>query len=123
MILVGGNLFPDGLQAMFRKGLRLQSAGAGLRSLMKRDARSQKELIDLMLKEPNIDPEDLRTITVPTLIVNGENDVVTAAHSMLIASSLPKARRVVVAGASHFVMKENPEEFDRLVLEFLLEEE
>ncbi|MDR2196760.1 MAG: alpha/beta fold hydrolase [Coriobacteriales bacterium] len=123
MILVGGNISPDGLQPMFRKSLRLQSAGARLTGLMKRDAHGRKELIELMLKQPNIDPERLKTITVPTLIINGAKDVVLDEHSAQIASTLPNARRIVIPNAGHFVMSDAPEEFDRLVIEFLLEED
>jgi pimeloyl-ACP methyl ester carboxylesterase len=123
MILVGGNISPDGLQPLFRKTLRLQAAGASLTGLMKRDAHVRKELIDLMLKQPNIDPERLKTITVPALIINGQKDVVTDEHSARIASALPNARRIVIPGAGHFVMADAPEEFDQLLLEFLLEED
>jgi pimeloyl-ACP methyl ester carboxylesterase len=123
MVLVGGNLNPDGLHPMFRKSLGLQAAAAGLKGIMKRDERSRKELIDLMLKEPSIDLERLKTITVPTLIINGEKDCVADSHSALIAETLPEARRAVIRGANHYVISEAPEEFDRLVLEFLLEED
>jgi pimeloyl-ACP methyl ester carboxylesterase len=123
MILVGGNLFPDGLQAMFRVSLKLHLFGERLKNFIQRDKHGHGELTNLMLTSPSIDPERLKTITVPTLIINGEKDIVTDEHGVLIATSLPNARRVVIGGASHFVMKDAPEEFDRLVLEFLLEED
>jgi pimeloyl-ACP methyl ester carboxylesterase len=123
MILIGGNLDPDGLTSLARKQLRLQSAGQSLHGLFSRDRKTDKELVKLMFTHPKIDPERLRKITVPTLIVNGEKDVVRDEHSEMIAESLADARRVVIPGATHFVMKDAPEEFDRIVLDFLMEDD
>lgn len=67
--------------------------------------------------------ERLGEITVPTLVVVGEND-----HPELHANagafqiSLPRARRVVVAGAAHLPQLERPDEVNRLLLEFLEEQ-
>jgi pimeloyl-ACP methyl ester carboxylesterase len=123
MILIGANLSPDGLTAMTRKGLQLLAAGRSLKGIFSRNGKGSRELIRLMLEHPHIEPHQLEKITVPTLVINGEQDIVKDEHSELIANSLPNARRVVIPKAGHFVMKDAPEEFDRIVFEFLMEDD
>lgn len=125
MILVGANLSPDGLTTMTRKGLQLLAAGRGLKDIFSRggEANRDRDLVRLMLEHPHIDPPQLEKVTIPTLVISGEKDIIKAEHSQLIADSLPNARHVVMAGAGHFVMKDAPQEFDRVIFEFLMEDD
>ena len=123
MILVGANISPDGLTAITRKGLQLLSLGNRLRGVFFKQVKADNELIRLMLDHPHIEPDQLKKITVPTLVISGEQDIVKEDHGELIAASLPKARRVVMPGTTHFVMRDAPEEFDRIVYEFLMEDD
>jgi pimeloyl-ACP methyl ester carboxylesterase len=123
MILVGANLSPDGMMPLVRNGLHLKSAIKGLRSIFSPAQGKDRELVRLMLEHPHIDPQRLEKVTVPTLIISGEQDVIKDEHSELIARSLPNARRVVIPEAGHFVMKDAPEQFDRIVVEFLMEDD
>lgn len=123
MILVGANISVNGLTPIARKGLQLLSVGKSLRGVFSKGTKADKKLVRLMLEHPNIDPRQLEKITIPTLIITGEQDIIRDEHTELIASSLPKARRVVIPHTSHFVLKDAPEEFDRLVFEFLMEDD
>ena len=62
----------------------------------------------------------LPEITVPTLVMIGDRDV---KGMQLIAndlhSKIPGSKKVVVNGADHIVNMSRPEEFNRIVLEFL----
>lgn len=63
----------------------------------------------------------LGTITVPTLVVVGEEDGVTPpASSEAMVAGLPRARLEVVPAAGHLSNLEAPEAFNRVVREFLL---
>lgn len=67
--------------------------------------------------------ERLGEVTAPTLIVLGEKDVPTVFDAAdLLMKSLPHVRQVVINDAAHLPNLEHPEEFNRLVLEFLLED-
>jgi pimeloyl-ACP methyl ester carboxylesterase len=123
MILVGANLSPGGLTAMTRKALQLLLAAKALKALFSKREDESRKLVRLMLEHPSIDPVCLEKITVPTLVISGEKDVVRDEHSRLIAASLPNARHVVIPGTGHFVMKDAPTKFDRAVYEFLMEED
>jgi pimeloyl-ACP methyl ester carboxylesterase len=123
MILVGANLSPEGLTAVTHKALHLLAVGKGIKGVFSKKGNKDKELVRLMLDHPHIDPQQLEKITIPTLIINGERDIIRDEHSSLIAASLPNARRVVIPGVGHFVMKDAPAEFDRTIFEFLMEED
>lgn len=64
--------------------------------------------------------ERLPEIKVPTLVVIGErDDSDNHAIADLLESGIPGARKVVIAGTAHLPNLERPEEFNRLVLDFL----
>jgi 3-oxoadipate enol-lactonase len=63
----------------------------------------------------------LGEIAVPTLLVVGEHDMPDVhAHAGAIQAGIPGARRVVVPNAGHLVPLEQPDAFNRTVLDFLL---
>jgi 3-oxoadipate enol-lactonase len=71
-----------------------------------------------------IDREDsaptLATITVPTLIICGEEDALTpAAESRAMQAAIPGSRLALVPGAGHASNFEAPEVFNALLSEFL----
>jgi 3-oxoadipate enol-lactonase len=59
-------------------------------------------------------------VRVPTLVLVGSEDV-SDIHEIAdrLASGIPGARKVAIAGTAHVPSLERPEEFDRLVLAFL----
>ena len=66
--------------------------------------------------------EELRSISVPTLVVAGSEDEATPApETDLIAERIPGARRVVLDGAAHLANVERPDAFLDVVLPHLLE--
>jgi pimeloyl-ACP methyl ester carboxylesterase len=67
--------------------------------------------------------ERLGEVTAPTLIVLGDKDVPHVYDNAdLLMKSLPLVRQVVINDAAHLPNLEHPDEFNRLVLEFLLED-
>jgi pimeloyl-ACP methyl ester carboxylesterase len=62
----------------------------------------------------------LATITAPTLVVVGDQDLSeTHDTAELLASKIPGARKEVIHDAAHLPNLEHPEEFNRLLLDFL----
>jgi 3-oxoadipate enol-lactonase len=62
----------------------------------------------------------LGEIKVPTLVVAGADDIPDVhAHAGAIQAGIAGSKRVVVRDAGHLVHMEQPDEFNRLVLEFL----
>ena len=62
----------------------------------------------------------LRDIDVPTLVVVGDEDIITPpAESAVLADGIPNSQLEIIAGAGHFPMLEKPQDFNRLLSEFL----
>jgi pimeloyl-ACP methyl ester carboxylesterase len=62
----------------------------------------------------------LRGINVPTLVVAGEEDVLTPlANAQLMQSNIPAAKLVTIPRAGHYAALENPEKYARVLRQFL----
>jgi pimeloyl-ACP methyl ester carboxylesterase len=72
----------------------------------------------LLLTEPNIHPDSLKQISVPVLIMAGENDIVKQGHTNLIAEKIPKATLKIFKGTGHKAPVDSPTEFNKTVLDF-----
>ena len=114
LILNGANLYPSGMKLSVRLPIEIEYR---LNRLLGSDAR-KRELLSLMVNEPQIAPEALQVLNVPTLVIAGTKDMIRKRHTELIARSLPGSKLVFLPG-SHFVAHENPDTFNRAVDKFL----
>jgi len=65
----------------------------------------------------------LSEITAPTLVVFGDEDAPPIFDAVdLLLENVPHARKAVIHDAAHLPNLEHPDEFNRIVLEFLLED-
>jgi 3-oxoadipate enol-lactonase len=77
-------------------------------------------------KAPSEDPNPLAVrrlheIDAPTLVVVGDKDLPTVLEAAdLLMNSIPNVRKAVIVDAAHLPNLEHPEEFNRIVLDFLL---
>jgi 3-oxoadipate enol-lactonase len=73
---------------------------------------------EIHLEPPAI--ERLNEIKAPTLVIVGKQDVPDV-HTIaeLLETSIKNAQKVVIPDAAHMVSMERPEEFNRIVLDFL----
>jgi pimeloyl-ACP methyl ester carboxylesterase len=68
----------------------------------------------------NVDKQ-LASITMPTLVITGDNDeVVATADSIRLAGELPNAQLVVIEDCGHLPNEEKSQEFLTAVAGFLL---
>lgn len=77
------------------------------------------QVMRLLLEQPNIKPEELKTIQSPVLVMAGDQDVIREEHTVLIFQNLPKAHLCFFPGSTHFVAVQQPELFNRTVEKFL----
>ena len=62
----------------------------------------------------------LAGIKAPTLVMTCDNDYITPSyHAEYIARTIPGAKLVIPKGGGHSYSRTNPEEFNRIVLDFL----
>lgn len=142
LVLNGANLDASGVkpstQIPIVIGYRMASAFSsfGKKLFVKKDrkkgggssfaekVRRNTEMLGLMVNDPNIRPEELSEnknpdfIKMKKLVIAGDKDMIKDEHTRLIYASLPNAQIRVVHG-THFIAKEEYQEFNRAVEEFL----
>ena len=75
---------------------------------------------DAILAADDSMADELANITVPTLIIVGNQDILTPrGDSEELAELIPNAELVVITGAAHGVMVEHASTFNRVLLDFL----
>jgi pimeloyl-ACP methyl ester carboxylesterase len=75
---------------------------------------------DAILAVDDAAADDLASITAPTLVIVGNQDILTPrGDSEEIAERIPTAELVVISGAAHGLMVEHAGTFNRILLEFL----
>lgn len=67
---------------------------------------------------PRIDVARLGTLTVPTLVVLGDDDEVRLEHAVDVYRALPNGELAVIPRATHGFLIEKPELFARLIRDF-----
>ncbi|MEG3630782.1 alpha/beta fold hydrolase [Streptomyces poriticola] len=77
------------------------------------------KLVDMFRTEPTLSPEDLARISAPTLVLAGDDDLVTLEHTIALYRAIPRSELAVVPGTSHTLPFEKPGEVNRLILDFL----
>ena len=105
LIISGANLNPRGMKPSLWLTLKLTT-------LFKKDPK-----LLLMLHEPQIPPEALSAIAVPTLVLAGSRDLIREAHTRLIAASVPGARLSILPGETHGSYIVHSEKIARIILE------
>ena len=71
--------------------------------------------------EPDFTAEQLGSIAVPVLLLDGDSDeAIYTEHTIEMASLIPTARLIFVPGTGHFGMAEKPAEFNAAILDFLV---
>lgn len=93
---------------------------ATLDAMMRRaSARAVHDALDALRERPDSTPT-LATIDVPTLVVCGDEDALTpVSESRAMAAAIPGSRLAVIPRAGHASNLEAPEEFTRLLSEFV----
>ena len=59
-------------------------------------------------------------MTVPTLVMVGDDDILTLAHVGALQDGLPNAQVAVLPGTSHAAPLERPDLVNHLILDFLI---
>ena len=85
----GANLSPEGLTPGFRRILKVLT-------FFDRSPATR-----MMRDEPNIPPEALGKIRVPVLLLAGEKDLISRAHTELMAAHIPDCTLRILPAESH----------------------
>lgn len=96
MILIGANIYPEGLKL----GVRLKMRGELAKCRANSDERGAK-LIEIMLSEPHIDPSELAAIKSRVYVLAGDRDVIRRSHTTKIFESIPNATMIIFDRQGH----------------------
>lgn len=118
LVLNGANLNPGGVKKSVQIPICIGYGIVSIITLFSKPAIRKKELLGLMVNQPDITPEQLRTVTAQTLVLVGSRDMIKGEHSRLIADSLKHGTYCCLEG-THFIAHEEPEAFNRAVERFL----
>ena len=106
-VLSGGNLSPEGLKPsslkLFKLGYRI----------------THSEFLNLMITEPRFEPDELKKIDIPVLILVGERDLVTREDALLQHSLIPNSRLEILPGESHVGYVKDNRKLYSLIKDFI----
>jgi pimeloyl-ACP methyl ester carboxylesterase len=120
LVLNGANLDASGVKRSVQIPIEIGYRMASLFAHKSLNAKKKAELLGLMVNDPALEPEELALIKAPTLVIAGTRDMIKDTHTRLIAGSIAGSKLVLIEG-DHFIAGKCPEEFNRAVLDFLLQ--
>jgi pimeloyl-ACP methyl ester carboxylesterase len=82
-----------------------------------------EKLIAVWKTEPHHTLADLERLAAPTLVLLGDDDDITIEHAAAMQRAIPDAQLAVVPGTDHALMFEKPDLVNRLILDFLADEQ
>jgi pimeloyl-ACP methyl ester carboxylesterase len=118
LILNGADLSPEGVKPIVQIPIELGFSIAGFFSRFDKKAVAKKEMLGLMVGQPNIQTEELESITAPTLVIAGTKDMIKEKHTVSICRAIPNSALSIIKG-NHFCARDNSDKFNRVVKDFL----
>ncbi len=132
LVLIGQPANLDGIEAEFREMLKLEKMPPDMLPPMLKeiyaavspDGPEHWDIVvdkawQMFRTEPNLEVAELANVAAPTLLLLGDNDIVTIPHAEEMHRALPQSKLVVVPDATHGMPMEKPDVVSRLVLDFL----
>jgi pimeloyl-ACP methyl ester carboxylesterase len=127
LIAFGANYNPSGVRADAGENPKInayiENAAKDYRTLSPEPKRWDEFLENIgqmWSSEPNFTAEQLGGISVPMLILDGDNDeFVYTEHTRDMAKLIPTAKLTLIPGTGHFAIVEKPDEINEIILEFL----
>lgn len=116
LILNGANLTPLGMKAGVIGGIYCSYFKECLAAA--KEDKKEKELLQLMIREPHIRSVYLKAMRKPVLVIAGTRDMIRRSHTKKIHRLIPGSRLCLLNG-THFIASENSREFNQEVEWFL----
>ncbi len=130
LVLIGGNADASAYVPEFRRAARLPAdspeyqAFRAIYDVVSPDGPDHWPIVFSKLATtwqsgPRIPLTDLAGVRARTLVLVGDDDLVTLEHTIALYRAIPDAELAVVPGASHLAPMEKPDLVNRLLLDFL----
>lgn len=125
LVLISGNFHHDGLAAEVDLGdLAANEYLADAYGQVSPDGRGHFPVIAdkiyrMATTEPTLDESDLARVAARTLVMAGDDDMISAEHTLRLYRGIPDSELAVVPGTSHALIIEKPDLCNRIILDFL----
>lgn len=119
LAIMGANLFPttDAVQDSV-----IREVKDGIKGFQQQNDEHSKEevrLFTMLLTEPHLTFDELKTIQSPVLVMAGEHDLIWEKHTKAIAAAIPNSKLIIFKGATHYAPVEVPKAFNEAVMGFM----
>jgi pimeloyl-ACP methyl ester carboxylesterase len=81
-----------------------------------------RKVMQMVTTSPTLTTDDLERITHRTLVMAGDDDMITLEHTVALYRALRDSELAVIPGASHFLLQEKPAMCNTLMVDFLTNE-
>jgi pimeloyl-ACP methyl ester carboxylesterase len=130
LVLIGTNFHRDGLLPEFfdvaDDDPMLEMLGAAYAERSPDGGGHWPEVVAktmaLWRAQPDLTVDDLARIGAPALVLAGDDEPISLAHTSTLYESLPKGQLAVVPGTSHLLVLEKSELVNRLIVDFLADD-
>lgn len=125
LVLISGNFHHDGLAAeLDLNDLAANDYLADAYGQTSPDGRDHfpviaAKIFRMATTEPTLQTADLAKVAARTLVMAGDDDLVSAEHTLLLYRSITDSELAVVPGTSHALIVEKPDLCNRIILDFL----
>jgi pimeloyl-ACP methyl ester carboxylesterase len=125
LVLISGNFHHDGLVAGLDLGdLAANDYLADVYGQLSPDGRDHfpviaDKILRMATSEPTLNAADLARVAARTLVMAGDDDMVSAEHTLLLYRGIPDSELAIVPGTSHALIIEKPDLCNRIILDFL----
>jgi pimeloyl-ACP methyl ester carboxylesterase len=127
LVAYGANYNPSGVKADVGDNARFnqyiemaQKDYARLSPTPKDFDKFLANISNMWATEPNYSKEQMGSIKVPTLILDGlKEEAIYPEHDLEMATLIPNADLYLMSGVGHFAMWEKTAEFNHVILDFL----
>lgn len=82
------------------------------------DTENRYKLMSMMLKEPHISVQQLKSVKCPALVIGGDHDALLPKHTVLIAESIPQSYLWILPHSGHATPVNYTKQFNETVLNF-----
>jgi len=120
LAVTGANLWPD-TTAVSADVLQMLLPEYNSAKSMTNKTPQQKggwKLLRLMIEEPHIRLTDLQKISIPTLVIGGDHDVIKPEHTLLIAQNIPNSYLWILPNSGHSTPIIYKDEFNKKIDDF-----
>src|SRR5699024_12292472 len=107
LILNGANLYGSGVKASIQIPIVIGYGVASFLGKFSKKAKKNAHMLGLMVQDPALTPQELRTLSVRTLVIAGTKDMIKEKHTKLSYENLPDASLVWSQG-EQFIALKNP---------------